>query len=306
MRFEDAEENLRMFYWFVTERQEIWYRRNILKLPREEWTNDEILKKYKFTNVYRILDPGTYYLFDHIFNKGSKKEQFFNVFVYRLFNRTETFGFIGFQTIDEYDKGKLLEKLTMMKNKGMKIFTSAFIVTGQKFAGSPYKYVNIVEVIDHVFRNLDDLYDEVTHADSMQECFEVISSVPGIGDFLGYQILLDLTYNKIVPFSEDGDWAVAGNGCKRGLRFIWPDLKAKDELDAMIFLRDNQFKYFEEFGLDFKFLHYYWKDYPIKRISLSNIENCCCEFSKYMKAKTGQGRPRVRFVPRSKPFKQAF
>lgn len=35
------------------------------------------------------------------------------------------------------------------------------------------------------------------------------------------------------------------------------------------------------------------------KLSLSNIENCCCEFSKYMKAKLGVGRPRVLYKPRS-------
>ena len=35
------------------------------------------------------------------------------------------------------------------------------------------------------------------------------------------------------------------------------------------------------------------------KISLSNIENCLCEFSKYMKTKLGLGRPRVLYKPKN-------
>jgi len=39
-------------YWkFATERQSVFYRRNILK-QYEPWTKDPILQEYKFTNAY--------------------------------------------------------------------------------------------------------------------------------------------------------------------------------------------------------------------------------------------------------------
>lgn len=46
------------FFEFIYDRQEIWHRRNVLNLPAP-WSTDEILRNYRFCNVYRELDGGT-------------------------------------------------------------------------------------------------------------------------------------------------------------------------------------------------------------------------------------------------------
>ncbi len=46
------QENLDLFFNFMNERHNIWHRRFVKKLPREEWTNDSILKVTKYTNIY--------------------------------------------------------------------------------------------------------------------------------------------------------------------------------------------------------------------------------------------------------------
>ena len=78
------------FFEFIYDRQEIWHRRNVLNLPAP-WSTDEILRNYRFCNVYRELDGGTLaltkYLTDESISVGKK---LFNIVAYRFFNRRDT------------------------------------------------------------------------------------------------------------------------------------------------------------------------------------------------------------------------
>jgi hypothetical protein len=49
------------YFRFIYERQLVWYKRHVLKLP-PPWTEDEIMQKYKIINMYRQLDRCTIYL----------------------------------------------------------------------------------------------------------------------------------------------------------------------------------------------------------------------------------------------------
>lgn len=292
------QENIELFYEFINERQNIWVNRFVKKLPRSSWTNDEILKRYKFTNVYRILDPGTEYVIKNILGKGSNEEVFFNIIVYRIFNRIETYEQIGYIKLSDYYEGYIFDKLKKYREEGNPVFTSAFMVTGVRFAGSDDKVVNYEYIIKCIYDKLKNLYVMCNEAKKMEWAHISLCREKGISDFLAYQIMLDCMYGKILSFDEDtSNWTIAGNGARRGLNYVFNNLRKEEELDAMIHLRDEQERYFSVFDIDYQHLHYFRKDYKYKYISLSNIENCLCEFSKYMKVKKGEGRPRVKFVP---------
>ena len=49
---EVAQDNVDMFFKFMWERHNIWINRFKKKLPKDQWTNDEILKHTKYTNIY--------------------------------------------------------------------------------------------------------------------------------------------------------------------------------------------------------------------------------------------------------------
>src|SRR5947199_59339 len=98
-----------LFWWFVCERQSIWRRRYIEKRP-PPWTQDQILRTARFTNVYRELDPGTDYLIRNILETShGDEDKIFNVMVYRLIGRLETYKRIGFQTVASFDSNRFEE-----------------------------------------------------------------------------------------------------------------------------------------------------------------------------------------------------
>ena len=279
---------LDLFWRFVFERQNIWYKKEVLKQPYP-WTKDKILAYYKFTNVYRRLDKGTLYVTDKIITENRKKipaELFFNIIIYRIFNRIATYDFIGYQALEGFDYKKLQKQLDSYKESGGKIFTSAFMVTASLFVDKTHiKHHKYCLALDIIFKNIEDLYKRCSKSKTMRECHEHLVRCPGLGDFLSYQIMLDAMYANILPFKED-DWTIAGAGSRRGLSYIYGKISKRQELETFRWLRYNQRAEFKRLGLDFKFL-------DGKDINLANIQNSCCEWGKWYKAYKGIGRPRV-------------
>jgi hypothetical protein len=78
-------------YWrFAFERQEIFFRRLSGKLP--PWTDDLVLREFKFTNVYRASDRVSQYLIRNVIyaEDQSPDEVFFRILMFKIFNRIET------------------------------------------------------------------------------------------------------------------------------------------------------------------------------------------------------------------------
>lgn len=80
-------------YWrFAAERQEIMFRR-IEGVPGP-WTEDPILRQYRFTNAYRAADRVSQYLIRHVvYGDGlpfSPAEVLFRVLLFKIFNKIET------------------------------------------------------------------------------------------------------------------------------------------------------------------------------------------------------------------------
>lgn len=82
--------NLQLFYFFISERHNINKKKSILKLA-PPWTDNPILKEFKFTNVFRDLDPGTRFVIDELTPGVSTVENLiFNIIIYRLYNKIQT------------------------------------------------------------------------------------------------------------------------------------------------------------------------------------------------------------------------
>jgi len=294
-------EMLEAFWEFVCERQLIWHRRFVeRKLP--PWTDDPILKTTRFTNVYRELDPGTQYALREILETGFPiQDKIFNLMVYRLIGRVETFSVIGVQHVSSFDSSLLEKTLRFIRDvKEKPPFSGAYIVSTYLRMGSRDKVVNIARLFDELAKNFDEVSDRLLACRSAEEAFNELRSVYGFGTFLAYQVLVDLLYplkinggRPILPFSHN-DWAIAGPGAQRGVKILLSGQTISKDLQVMRWLHEHQRAEFERLRVSFPYLHDQ-RGEPIP-ISLSNIENCLCEFYKYIKIQTGTGRGRRRFV----------
>jgi len=275
--------NFEDFWVFVYERQMIWYKRFILKQPWP-WTMDKILRKYKFTNVYRELDVGTLWLLKKIVkpNKGNPKNLFFQIILYRLLNRVQTFEDAFLPTYENWKykacRTQFRKALYTIRKAERPVFTSAHLtlVTIEQYISN----------LTHMHKELKRIIDECDQAPILQRVHKIIkSNVRKCGDFIAAEIITDLMYAKVIPFNED-DWVHAGPGCKVGIELIFPKAAANKEWMEMIqLLRSRQRRVFQELKLKFQY-------YDGKDLSLKNIEHSLCEFGKYWKLKNKCGKAR--------------
>lgn len=302
---------LDLFWWFVYERHLIWKRRVALGIP-PPWTNDPILQHERFTNVYRELDPGTQYVINHILEVDAPRpDKLFNVMLYRLMGRSETHAALGFEFLATFDPSAMERSLKSLRGEGRPPFTGAYMVSAYSSMGSSDKIENIARLFAALHADFAHFFARVEHCPTAADVHSTLSSAYGFGNFLAYQVLVDLLYplriyghKSLLPFSHE-DWASPGPGAQRGIKMLLAPQSTRQSLDVMRLLRDRQQTEFERLGLDFPYLED-GDGRPIK-ISLANIQNCLCEFHKYIKIRDGTGRGRRKFAASSgeKPLSQA-
>ncbi len=279
---------LSRFWDFVTERQNVWHRRFALK-EKPPWTDDPIIGKNRFTNVYRRLDPGTVYAESIIKTPASRQDRLFNLLLYRLIGKKETHAALGFQQVASFSPEHLMETLRAIAERGDAPFTGAYMVSGYAQMGGADKPENVARLFADIQRIMPRISERLLSARTMEDAFGVLRSIPGFGDFLAYQVLVDATYDvdgKRLLDIDPESWAKAGPGAKRGIRILVPDAKTADELDIMKALRDMQVKLLVPRKFPFK------GDGSPEPLSLSDIQNCLCEYRKYVKIGEGTGRGR--------------
>lgn len=297
---------LDLFWSFIQERHMVWYRRFVIG-QKAPWTTNPVMLTYKFTNVYRELDRGTIFLLDNILGHGTEMEQVFNIIVYRMFNRIDTWKATGFLEIrDEGTSGANWEKQTSFilwrnrKDAGLSLYTDATIVCAYAQFPGRDKLERFEYIFDHAFAGLVSLMKIIRKAKSLETVHKALTMLPGIGPFLAYEMAVDISYADWNNLGED-EWVNPGPGSQSGLKKMFPGLKTSDCTWMLRVLRQAQRREFQRLGLPFFDIAYQGKE-----LTLRNIEHCTCELQKFIKAIEGTGRPRNKFVARSKRGSEDF
>jgi hypothetical protein len=300
---------LKQFFYWIHERQEIWNKRVNLELPAP-WTDDEILRTYKFTHACRDLDRlSIYYIRNLLSNlentEKSKKELVLNTMIYRLFCKIETWELIGYIHLDEWnEKWEAAKKAVINRKKsGQPVFTDAyFVYTMWTIQDDPTihdKVLNALKLIEMWKDDLDDIYNHVVKSKNMRELVEYYSSLPCVGKFNAYEFVCDFAWAKkyrnidLVKWSIDSYTSV-GPGAKKGLGYIFKESGNLSDIECIIYLRSVVRHYLTEYGFDDLKLP---PDTPY--LDMRCIEHSLCEYSKYRRTYDGTGRPRVKYVQKT-------
>ncbi len=288
------------FFNWINERHRIYENRFTLKLPKP-WTKDEIFQQFKFTNVFRQLDTGTIALDRMLgkwFNNPAKLQDMevddaidilFNIVWYRLFNLADHAIDIGFTKHKDHDIVRRV--LVGKKNRGEKVFTSAHMTSGSGEHVDLYGkvYGHLVGPIGIAEDFGEQLISYIFYHQSLQEVTKKLTELPSVGPFIAYEIACDLRFTPLLSGATDKlSWANMGPGARRGLM----------RLD-MVPLNESMVKLYE-MALRGR------AGYDHPRVSrgvlsckfpfeLREIEHSLCEFDKYMRVKTGAGRPRQNY-----------
>lgn len=302
--------NLLYLYHFIRRRYVIHLRKDVLKKD-PPWTNDDVLREYRFTNIRREHDKETRWVIEHITSNSelSYEDKLINVILFRLYNKHETAELISmpfkFSETPNWNPEwyRSLFEAAMVEDPDCVFFTNAFYTSGLKRVLKQYlpetdpknsMEMRILWFIDAIVK--DNIADKIKSSKTQEDVIDVLCSYNGIGRFLAYQFYIDMTYIDEFPFSEN-EFTIAGPGCIMGLDYLFEDRDGMSYEECLFWLRDNLDRLFvEELGKDWDAKRVFW-DLPEydRCFNVMCLENCFCELSKYIRAKDGTGRPRKRY-----------
>lgn len=271
------------FWSFVKKRQNIWFRRYVLK-KSFPWTRDPILKNNRFCEVYRENDYGTRWTIENILNTNSTlRQRLFATVAYRCCNRPATFDQLGIPTLKNWKK---FWKDMCMLSQQESVFSSAYRCSA--FGSTPRMKI-YHDILQNTANDVIELTNRLRKVKTLHLAHASLCNLWGVGPFIAYEIVNDLMYTDFFPqgFTEN-DFVIVGPGASHALKHFWGHTKLKDQMAHIEYLRSRQIK---GLGEDFPWYHGVEGD-----ISLANLEGAICEFRKYINAQNGGGHLR-RYSP---------
>lgn len=259
------------------------------------WTDDEILRKYKFTNVKRINDRTTR-AFLKMYNAhkdAPRHVALLNCGVRRFTGTAEMSESLGWLTRLDPDRMRKAEA------KCPKPWTGAYMIRADA-PGVP----KIEVVIGYMTGLWDKAKAIVSAMDTQwtwQAGYEIMHTIRGFGGagFMCKEVLQDYLLWAAPTFVPDDNesWTPIGPGARRGLNRLQgrevTQLGLKDEvylaeirelLEAIQPMWLREFQNFADVA-------------PSDRLTAHDIQFCLCEFDKYERVRLNQGRPRSMYRP---------
>lgn len=284
-------EHFYYYLWWIGERQSIfWHRYNGDPAP---YTDDKILQTFKFTNVYRVLDRTSQYMLSNVIYNGntySRPDMLWRILIFKHFNSPTTWrylihmlGDVTFKTPTE----DIIQCVSDLKDRGYAVYSNAYMLTASfmkselikkrwGIAGADRKHVAYLRLFDNYIRN-NGLYNKILQAWSFQDVFELLRTVPTVGNFLAYQYVQDWNYSPIFDFN-DNEFCSAGYGTIRGIERVF-DITGTPDYGEIV---KWTYTHFEEllynYGLADRF-----RPLPGRRPQVADLSNCFCETDKYLR-----------------------
>jgi len=157
----------------------------------------------------------------------------------------------------------------------------------------------------------DELADRTDR--TLESVWDWLREFPFLGDFMAYEIVTDLRHTPLLQNAPDIlEWANPGPGATRGLgrvyhgdKDLWDQKRNKDHLiglmrELLSMSRDAGYWpqcIHDEIQVGFDIGNWglvemagHWPAWEMR-----DVEHTLCEFDKYERARTGEGRPRGRF-----------
>jgi len=267
-----------IYWYFASERHQIFERR-VAGEPAP-WTTDPILSSFKFCNTFRAADRVSQYLIREIayHNEAcSPEDRMFQIVAFRIFSKIETWqhirGILGrHPTLDDLKDGTFGRTIEDAKRRNGTLYTSAFILCANDAYGRALKHLNHIELFRHMFLR-ERLGARLLDARGLRELFQLLHRYPLMGDFMSYQIAIDLNYSDLFDFSED-EFTQPGPGAQRGIRKVFTDLGDYTPAEAILWMVERQEQEFMRLGLTFNGL---WGR-PLHAIDCQGL---FCETDKY-------------------------
>ena len=286
-------ENFVYYLYWICERQQIFWDR--LKF-NTSYTSDEVLKNFKFTNVYRVLDRSSQFLLKNVIYNGKQydnKTMLWRILLYKHFNLPSTWVYIEKEFGDiniNINFKELIEAVGYYKNNVGVVYSPAYMLTAP-FMMHPHtmkkyniqndtpkheSYLNIFkkEIIE------TDFLDEILESKTFHEAFTKSTNVMALGGFLAYQYVQDWCYSDALNLDVNS-FCFAGPGTKKGIARVFDVQGNVKAYDIVKWVHDNLEQLMKD--CDIESLGCEFKPLPNLMPQIPDLSNCFCEIDKYLR-----------------------
>jgi alpha-glutamyl/putrescinyl thymine pyrophosphorylase clade 1 len=284
-------------YWrFAARRQKLYYSRINGEAP--PWTDDAVLREYRFTNAFRASDRVSQFLIRHVMYADNAPcepdEIVFRTLLFKMFNKVSTWNHLEKQLGQvrwaDYDFDRYRQALDQAAASGP-IYSAAYVIPPPRL-GESKKHMNHLRLLERIMR--DRLGDAVAGTNSLADVYDRLVSYPSIGNFLAFQFTIDLNYSTLLS-GDENDFVVAGPGAQDGIRKCFGPESRGIESEIIRYVTDSQELHVERLSLDFGGLFG-------RRLHLIDCQNLFCEVDKYARV----AHPEVTGVSGRRRIKQRF
>tara|TARA_R100001143_G_scaffold49683_1_gene44640 strand:+ start:19 stop:924 length:906 start_codon:yes stop_codon:yes gene_type:complete len=267
------------FYW-IHERESIRINKEVLG-HTPPWTDDEVLQKYKFCQVFREDDRTTRWFREHIREPlRDSTDVFMATVIFRWFNYIESGRtLIKHDLLCNWDRKKAIEEIS----KQDKWVTGAYII---KTPNRMNKVTGVAECISHMWKDKNYLIDTMYGISSLEKIWNVLRDYPYMGPFMAYEVVTDLRHTYVADNADDiMTWANPGPGAMRGLNrltgrelgFCKRSHPWNEEMQELLKIA------YERLNNNIIDLH---------KFEMREVEGGLCEFDKYSRTVQKQGTTR--------------
>lgn len=278
--------------YFVWEREVV----RIIKSRGAErpWTKDPVIEKYKFTNIRRRDDRVSRWIIDNVIVPNEQRQDlWFILLITRLINWPPTLQHliekdILFRSAGDFNPVQFSDAVESFKAIGGKVYSGAYMVYPTKMDPGGVKSLAIAR---HIILPALDIGYEIDHVlftdePKIEDFVRELSGSFGISTFMAGQVAADLTYCPQLGEAVDlYTYAPIGPGSSRGLNYLlnrapnagWTTETFNREL---IKIREQIIK-----------------QVGITDLTLHDVQNIMCEYSKYCRTVLGEGKPKTTYVP---------
>jgi hypothetical protein len=174
------------------------------------------------------------------------------------------------------------------KRRGVQLYNPAYRM-GMTLG--PRHHVHL-RVLDHMMR--DRLPDRLQAQRTLRGVYELLRGYEKVGDFIGYQLPIDLNYSDLLDFDE-GEFVVPGPGTVSGLRKCFGGAARGREAAIIRAVAERQDELFASHGVRFPTL---WG----RTLQLIDVQNLICEANKVARV----AHPEVPGIDKQTRIKQRY
>ena len=222
-----------LFFYSIVDREIIFIRKELQKLPQEQWTNTDIYKKYRFCNVHRCYDK-TFKLLS-ILDKLLAEKGYGNLHpglrtVLRWLAGNELLEWmidnIRYNTPSAnviYDancghpESFFAEILDLYHKGSLRICTGSFIV---KRCGRDFEQMKSYYKVGKEFYEKGIMAPELISSQDAVRFFK--TNAMYCAEFTAYCIVSDWLYLRPEKFTDKYTWTAYGPGAFRGINLLIP------------------------------------------------------------------------------------